>query len=92
MKPILLALLACLTLEAQAPRLDERTVRAHLAFLADDVLEGRGTGQRGGELAVRYLETQLQALGLAPANGASYRQKVALGGSWRQTLRRRRSS
>ena len=80
MKPILLALLACLTLEAQASRLDERAVRAHLAFLADDVLEGRGTGQRGGELAVRYLETQLQALGLAPANGDSYRQKVALAG------------
>ena len=65
---------------AQAPRLEESTLRAHLAFLADDVLEGRGTGQRGGELAVRYLETQLQALGLAPANGTAYRQKVTLAG------------
>ena len=80
MKLILLALLACLSLMAQVPRLDESTLRAHLAFLADDVLEGRGTGQRGGELAVRYLETQLQALGLAPANGTSYRQQVKLAG------------
>jgi hypothetical protein len=58
----------------------EAPLRAHLAFLADDLLEGRGTGQRGGELTVRYLETQLQALGLQPARGASYRQPVALAG------------
>jgi Zn-dependent M28 family amino/carboxypeptidase len=51
-----------------------------LALLADEVFEGRGTGQRGGELAVRYLETQLQALGLQPANGTSYRQTVKLSG------------
>ena len=57
-----MVLLAGVAVLAQAPRLDERTVRAHLAFLADDVLEGRGTGQRGGELAVRYLETQLLSL------------------------------
>jgi Zn-dependent M28 family amino/carboxypeptidase len=59
---------------------DETPLRAHLAFLADDGLEGRGTGQRGGELAVRYLETQLQVLGLRPANGSSYRQTVGLTG------------
>jgi Zn-dependent M28 family amino/carboxypeptidase len=47
-----------------------------LAFLADDLLEGRGTGQRGAELTVRYLETQLQALGLQPAKGNTYRQPV----------------
>jgi len=80
LRSILMVLLAGVAVLAQAPRLDERTVRAHLAFLADDVLEGRGTGQRGGELAVRYLETQLQALGLAPANGTSYRQTVRLAG------------
>nr|WP_306672097.1 M28 family peptidase [Geothrix sp. SG10] len=31
-------------------------------------------------MAVRYLETQLQVLGLQPANGASYRQAVRLSG------------
>lgn len=40
----------------------EVSLRAQLAFLADDLLEGRGTGQRGGELTVRYLETQNTAL------------------------------
>ncbi len=38
-------------------------VRAHLAFLADDALEGRGTGSRGYDLAAKYLRTQLQAFG-----------------------------
>jgi hypothetical protein len=35
-------------------------------LLADDLLEGRGTGQRGGDLTVRYLETQAAVLGLKP--------------------------
>ena len=76
----LFVLLACSLLLGQAPQPDERVVRAHLSLLADDVFEGRGTGQRGGELAVRYLETQLQVLGLQPANGTSYRQTVKLAG------------
>ena len=59
---------------------EERVMRSHLAFLSDELLEGRGTGQRGGELAVRYLETQLAGMGLQPANGASYRQSVFLSG------------
>jgi len=54
----------------------EQPVRAHLAFLADDLLEGRGTGQRGGELTVKYLETQLRALGLQPAAGGGFLQRV----------------
>jgi Zn-dependent M28 family amino/carboxypeptidase len=79
---VLPSLLAATCLLAQAagprPRVQEAPLRAHLAFLADDLLEGRGTGQRGADLTVRYLETQLQTLGLRPANGASYRQSVAL--------------
>ncbi|BDU68466.1 hypothetical protein GETHOR_05670 [Geothrix oryzae] len=80
MRSLFCAVLACLALAAQGPGVDEAALRAHLAFLADDVLEGRGTGQRGGDLAVRYLETQLQVLGLQPAHGASYRQAVRLSG------------
>ena len=63
---------------AQLPPVREDALRAHLAFLSDDLLEGRGTGQRGAELTVRYLETQLQALGLRPVQGTSYRQPVSL--------------
>ncbi|MGZ5182863.1 MAG: M28 family peptidase, partial [Ramlibacter sp.] len=58
----------------------EAPLRAHLSFLADDLLEGRGTGQRGGEITVRYLETQAAAIGLQPAAGKEYRQKVDLVG------------
>ena len=45
-RPILYALFALSTLMAQGPQVNEGTVRAHLSFLADDVMEGRGTGQR----------------------------------------------
>jgi Zn-dependent M28 family amino/carboxypeptidase len=65
---------------AAHPAVLEAPLRAHLSFLADDLLEGRGTGQRGGELTVRYLETQAAAIGLTPAAGKSYRQKVELVG------------
>ncbi|GJI95640.1 hypothetical protein RugamoR57_23580 [Duganella caerulea] len=58
----------------------EAPLRAHLAFLASDVLEGRGTGQRGADLTVAYLETQALALGLKPGNGDSYRQSVQIAG------------
>jgi len=58
----------------------EAPLRAHLAFLSSDALEGRGTGQRGGELTVTYLETQALAAGLLPANKGSYRQSVRIAG------------
>lgn len=71
---------AASALAQSAPPVAEAPLRAHLAFLADDLLEGRGTGQRGGLLTVRYLETQAAALGLAPLPGGGYRQKVELVG------------
>ena len=63
-----------------APAISKDALRAHLAFLSDDLLEGRGMGQRGGDLAVAYLEAQLRALGLKPANGTRFRQDVRLVG------------
>jgi len=76
----LLAAAAVPAQTAPAQTVLEAPLRAHLAFLADDLLEGRGTGQRGGELAVRYLEAQAAALGLKPVAGTSYRQKVEMVG------------
>lgn len=69
---------------AQQANVREQPLRAHLAFLADDLLEGRGTGQRGGDLAVRYLETQAALIGLRPIPGmkdAHFRQSVNIVGS-----------
>ena len=58
----------------------EAPLRGHLAFLSSDLLEGRGTGQRGGDLTVSYLESQALAIGLKPANGDSFRQAVKIAG------------
>ena len=43
---------------AHAQTVQEAPLRTHLAHLSDDAMEGRGTGQRGGEMTVAYLETQ----------------------------------
>ena len=68
------------TAPANPPLVLEAPLRAHLSFLADDLLEGRGTGQRGGALTVRYLETQAAVAGLQPLPGGGYRQKVEMVG------------
>jgi Zn-dependent M28 family amino/carboxypeptidase len=54
-------------------------IRAHVKFLASDLLEGRGPGTRGDALATSYLASQFEAMGLQPAgdNGTWY-QKVSL--------------
>jgi Zn-dependent M28 family amino/carboxypeptidase len=61
--------------------LNEDAMRAHVRYLASDLLEGRGTGARGGELAASYIAAQMEALGLkgAGANG-SFFQPVSLVG------------
>ena len=87
LKPASLALAASLALlgngaSAQSlPVVAEAPLRAHLSFLADDLLEGRGTGQRGGDLAVRYLETQAALIGLQPLKDGTYRQGLTIVGS-----------
>src|SRR5271165_4475501 len=56
-------------------------IRWHVRFLAHDLLEGRGTGQRGGDVAAEYIATQFAEYGLKPAgDNGSYLQKVPLVG------------
>ena len=58
-------------------RIRPESIRAHMEFLASDLLEGRGTGTRGYQLAAAYVRTQFEELGLAPAGtGRSYFQQV----------------
>ena len=45
----------------------EQRIRAYVAFLADDLLEGREAGTRGHEIAARYVGQQLAALGFQGA-------------------------
>ncbi len=61
--------------------LNEEAIRARIKFLSSDLLEGRGTGARGGEIAANYIAAQMEALGLkgAGANG-SFFQPVSLVG------------
>jgi len=59
--------------------LDARVLRAHLEFLADDALEGRAPGTRGGETAAKYIATQFERLGLEPAgDSGTYFQRVPI--------------
>jgi Zn-dependent M28 family amino/carboxypeptidase len=56
-------------------------IRWHVRYLSHDLLEGRGTGQRGGDIAAEYIATQLAEYGLKPAGeNGSYLQKVPLVG------------
>src|SRR5580700_9294988 len=56
-------------------------IRWHVRFLSHALLEGRGTGQRGGDLAAEYIATQFAEYGLKPAgDSGSYLQKVPLVG------------
>jgi hypothetical protein len=60
-------------------RVSGRAVRAHVEFLADDLLEGRATATRGYEIAARYVAAQLALEGLKPAGDASsFLQQVPL--------------
>src|SRR5882757_1161952 len=56
-------------------------IETHVRFLSHDLLEGRGTGQRGGDLAAEYIATQFALYGLKPAgDNGSYLQKVPMVG------------
>ncbi len=56
-------------------------IRWHVRYLSHDLLEGRGTGQRGGEIAAEYIATQFAEDGLKPAgDSGTYFQKVPLVG------------
>jgi Zn-dependent M28 family amino/carboxypeptidase len=50
-----------------AASIDPEKIRAHDRFLASDLLEGRGPGTRGGQLAAEYIATQFALAGARPA-------------------------
>jgi len=45
-------------------------IAARIQFLADDLLEGRGTGARGSEIAARYIAAEFAEDGLKPGGDA----------------------
>jgi hypothetical protein len=58
------------------PAFTPEAIKAHVDFLADDLLEGRGAGTRGHEVAARYVATRFEALGLKPggSDGSWYQR------------------
>src|SRR5271163_5220838 len=59
--------------------IDPEHIRWHVRYLSHDLLEGRGTGQRGGDIAAEYMATQFAEYGLKPAgDNGTYLQKVPL--------------
>jgi Zn-dependent M28 family amino/carboxypeptidase len=57
-------------------------IRAHMRFLSDSLLQGRGTGTPSYQIAARYVATELEAAGLQPAG---------VNGTWYQTVPLRKS-
>jgi hypothetical protein len=48
------------------PEFSPDRMKAHVTFLADDLLEGREAGTRGHDIAARYIASQFALLGLKP--------------------------
>jgi hypothetical protein len=68
--------------EAALNAIRPEAIRAHMRFLSDSLLQGRGPGTPGYEIAARYVATQLEASGLHPAG---------VKGTWYQTVPLRKS-
>src|SRR5260370_23947731 len=59
--------------------LSGKAMAAHDQFLSSDLLEGRGPGTRGDEIAQQYIAAQFESYGLQPAgDGGTYYQNVPL--------------
>src|SRR5271163_3777330 len=64
-------------LKAAEASIDGEKIRAHVKFLSDDLLEGRGPGLRGSELAAKYIATQFALYGLKPGgDDGTYFQQI----------------
>src|SRR5689334_6053480 len=80
MRGLIVFLLACAA-AAQDTSISAQRIREHTRFLSNDLMEGRGVGQRGGQLATEYIATQLALAGAKPAGeGGTFFQKVPLVG------------
>ncbi|WMS86234.1 M28 family peptidase [Pleionea litopenaei] len=66
--------------QTKAPKYPEATpsaLKAHIEFLASDLLEGRDTGSRGYDIAANYVVSHFMQYGLTPAgDNGSYLQQV----------------
>ncbi len=65
------------TVIASMRGINAHRIAEHVRFLADDLLEGRAPGTRGGDIAANYIAAQFALYGLKPAgDNGSFLQKV----------------
>lgn len=71
-----LAVLLAGPASAESPDFSADAFKAHVDFLANDLLEGRDTGSRGHRIAAAYVASEFEALGLKPGgeNGGWYQE------------------
>jgi Zn-dependent M28 family amino/carboxypeptidase len=70
---------ACEVTAADPPAISAERIKADVAFLASDRLEGRGPGTRGEELTTDFIAAEFKKAGLKPVgSGGSYLQPVPL--------------
>ena len=81
MRRVIFLMAMTVPLSAQMTEISGDRIRAHVKFLSSDLLEGRGVGARGGDLASDYMATQLALLGAKPfGDDGTYFQKMSLVG------------
>lgn len=75
MKKCIVAILLLINISLQA-QVATKNILGHIKVLANDSLEGRGTGTAGEKLAMAYIQTQWKEMKLLPkGDGKSYAQK-----------------
>lgn len=87
MRKLAAVALTLLSLSLHGQTFRPEALHAHMNFLASDLLEGRGTGTRGHQIAAEYVAAQFDGAGLEPGAGASWFQEVP----FRKTLPQRDS-
>ena len=65
---------------AGTTQITANALRADVAFLASDLLEGRATPSRGLDIAAEYIVSAFRRMGLEPVTGDSFYQEVPLRG------------
>src|SRR5579871_2221328 len=72
---------AVLAAKSHAPKVEAQNIRETVKYLSSDALEGRGTGQKGGDAAADYIAAQFKQFGLKPAGAnGTYFQDVPIVG------------
>ena len=67
--------------KTQSPQADAQKIRASVKYLSSNELEGRGTGQPGGDRAAEWIAAQFKKDGLKPAGeNGTYFQNVPMVG------------